>query len=55
MAHIPGYISPENKKEVEELMKPRREATTKEEIDKARKEINEKVFNDTKNARDRIN
>lgn len=53
--NIPNYISPENRKEVDDLMKPLREAETREDRDNARKEINEKVTNDTNNARDRIN
>lgn len=53
--NIPNYISPENRKEVDELMKPLREAETKEDRQKAREEINAKVTNDTKDARDRMN
>ena len=55
MAHIPNYLSPENKKEVDELMRERREAETKEEKAQAREKIDEQVRSDTKNARDRIN
>lgn len=55
MDSIPGYISPENKQDVDDLMKPLRDAQTRKERDEARREINAKVTNDTKNARDRMN
>lgn len=55
MTHIPNYISPENKKEVDELMKPLREAETKEEKAEARRIINEKVTHDTSTVSDRLN
>lgn len=53
--NIPNYISPENKREVDQLMKERREAKTKEEKAEARRVINEKVTNDTSTVKDRLN
>lgn len=53
--NIPNYISPENRKEVDDLMKDYREAETKEDRAKAREEINRQVTNDTKNVKDRLN
>ena len=50
MNNIPGYISPENRKEVDELMKPLREAETRGERDRARKKINSEVLDSSKTA-----
>ncbi len=55
MTNIPNYISPENRKEVDDLMKDYREAETKEDRAKTREEINRQVTNDTTTARDRMN
>ena len=55
MSHIPGYISPENRDEVDKLMKPYKEAKTKEEKDKAREDINRQVAEDTKKVNDVLN
>ena len=48
--NIPNYISPEAEKDVEELMQPLRDATTREERDEARKKINEEVSGDSQSA-----
>ena len=48
--NIPNYISPDSKKDVEELMQPLRDATTREERDEAREEINRKVSGDSQSA-----
>lgn len=48
--NIPNYISPENRKEVDELMKPLREAETREDRDNARKEINSQFSEDSRTA-----
>ena len=48
--NIPNYISPESEKDVKELMQPLRDATTREERDDAREEINEEVSGDSQSA-----
>ena len=55
MNNIPNYISPENRNEVDKLMKPYREAKTKEEKDKAREDINRQVSEDTQKVNDVLN
>ena len=55
MNSIPGYISPENRNEVDKLMKPYREAKTKEERDNAREDINRQVTEDTQKVNDVLN
>ena len=42
--NIPNYLSPENREEVDNLMKPLREANNREERNKAREEINSQVI-----------
>ena len=53
--NIPNYISPESRKEVDDLMKDRREASTSEEKGKAREKIDREVTNDTKSVKDKLN
>ena len=53
--NIPNYISPEARKEIDELLKDRREASTREEKNKAREEIDRKVTKDTKSVEDKLN
>ena len=48
--NIFNYISPEAEKDVEELMQPLRDATTREERDAAREEINREVSGDSQSA-----
>ena len=48
--NIPNYISPDAKKDVEELMQPLRDATNREERDEAREEISRKVSGDSQSA-----
>lgn len=55
MVQIPGYISPENKREIDRLMGERRKATTKEEKQRAREKIDKEVQDDSKTMSDRMN
>lgn len=48
--NILNYISPESEKDVKELMQRLRDATTREERDKARVKINEEVSGDSQSA-----
>lgn len=55
MTNIPGYVSPENQREIDALMRERREAETKEEKQQAREKIDQKVQDDSKKMNDRMN
>ena len=48
--NISNYISPESEKDVKELMQSLRDATTREERDAAREEINREVSGDSQSA-----
>ena len=48
--NITNYISPESEKDVKELMQPLIDATTREERDAAREEINREVSGDSQSA-----
>ena len=53
--NIPNYVSPESRKEIDELMEPRREAFTPKEKSEAREKIDREVTDDTKSVKDKLN